>query len=269
MVTRAGADDRQEMVDRAGASYDVGEYQSCAEQYTAAIEMGLQSADVYYNAACCWALIDSIDRALAYLTDAVEAGYRNAQWLARDADLESLHGDERWGELVAKCETANEQYLQSINRELYDIYQADQSDRLSGTIDWSVVGERDRQRIARVRVMLDSGLVRAADDYYHAAMVFQHGEDTTDYALAHRLALKAVELDSTMAIARWLSAAAKDRYLWESGQPQWYGTQFHQLDGVWTIEPIDTTAVTDAERLKWSVPTLEQSRRRAERMNAD
>ena len=149
------------------------------------------------------------------------------------------------------------------------MYQEDQGDRLDsdGELDWARINERDAQHRERARALLDSGLVKSSDDYYHAAMIFQHGHDSASYVLARELALTAVRLDSTNSIARWLAAAAQDRYLWSIGKPQWYGTQFHQLDGNWTIDPIDTTAVTDEERRLWNVPALAEARHRAEEMN--
>ena len=66
--------------------------------------------------------------------------------------------------------------------------------------------------------------------------------------------LKATELDPDLAVARWLAAAAKDRYLWNVDKPQIYGTQFRRIDdGTWTLEPIDESAVTDEERAAWAV----------------
>lgn len=265
----AGAEETRELIRLANEAYRAGEYQECIKQYGTAFEQGLQESEMFYNAACCCALGGRIDQAFIYLDEAVELGYDNIQWLEQDTDLQSLRSDNRWTGLVERCEAAHEVYLQSINRELYGLYQEDQGDRLTDfeNIDWSTVHKRDAEHRARVREMLDSGQVVTADDYYHAAMIFQHGDDTTAYLLARELALKAVELDSTNNIARWLAAAAKDRYLWHVGKPQWYGTQTHMLDGKWTIEPIDTTVVTDEERREWRVPDLAEARRRAEQMN--
>jgi hypothetical protein len=201
---------------------------------------------------------------------AIERGYRHSGWLQQDTDLVSLHDDKRWLDIVLACNTAEENYLQTINRELYILYQQDQADRRGGDdIDWSQISERDQKRRIMVEQMLEKGEVKMADDYFHAAMIFQHGSDGESYQLAHELALKAVELDSTKSVAKWLACAAKDRFLWHIGEPQWYGTQFIQIDGLWTIDPIDTTMITDEERLEWNVPTLFEARQRVRQMNSD
>ena len=263
----AGADDVQQLVRKANAAYQAGKYQACMEHYAAAIDEGAASAEVYYNAACCCALHGDIDPALDYIGKALKNGFRDVDLLKQDSDLESLRSNAQWPKLMQECQAANEAYLKSINRELYLAYQEDQGDRKSDSIDWSIVHQRDVARRERVKQMLDSGLVRVSDDYFHAAMVFQHGDDSADYRLAHELSVKAVELDSSNGIARWLAAASKDRYLWKIGRPQIYGTQYHIIDGLWTIDPIDTTAVTDEERLRWQVPPLSEARLKAIQMN--
>ncbi len=70
--------------------------------------------------------------------------------------------------------------------------------------------------------------------------------------------------------ARWLACAAKDRWLWTTGKPQIYGTQFKKkdADGPWTIEPIDRAAVTDEERIANGVPTLAETQQRLDERNA-
>lgn len=110
--------------------------------------------------------------------------------------------------------------------------------------------------------MADHALA-TAEDYYHAAMIFQHGEVLEEIWQAHVLALEAAELGSTP--ARWMAAAALDRWLMMQGQPQRYGTQFVP-DGtryrLWDVDP----ATSDADRTAWDVPTLAHQARRAEHM---
>jgi hypothetical protein len=125
---------------------------------------------------------------------------------------------------------------------------------------------RDAKRRERVRQILDSGGAKVSADYFHAAMVFQHGEKVSDYQLSHNLALKAADLDPTNKLARWLAAASKDRELMNLGKPQLYGTQFRIENGRWVLYQVDPS-VTDEERAKWNVPPLEQANKRAQAMN--
>lgn len=143
------------------------------------------------------------------------------------------------------------------NAELTKLYEQDQADRKRGLPSGQSMAERDEQRRERVSAMLRAGEVNTAADYFRAAMIFQHGNDTTHFKKAHELAKKATELDPTHNTAKWLTAATWDRYLLAKGKPQWYGTQFAVIDGKWYIREIDTTHVSDANRQRLGVRTLD------------
>jgi hypothetical protein len=92
-------------------------------------------------------------------------------------------------------------------------------------------------------------------------MVFQHGERLEHFWRAHELALKAAELGHPQP-ARWLAAAAYDRWLMCQGQPQKYGTQYIAEEVYWKLSDIDP-ATTDTERAAWGVPPLAKALARA------
>lgn len=150
--------------------------------------------------------------------------------------------------------------------ELAALYENDQADRTSGNIDWSIVSVRDEERRARVLELLDSGLVRTSNDFAHAAMIFQHGTDSTASSMAVELMQKAVDMDSTR--NKWLLAAAIDRDLMYRGKPQIYGTQYTTDEqGDWRLYDIDTTVITDEVRQAYGVGTLVQLKMQAKAMN--
>ena len=155
----------------------------------------------------------------------------------------------------------------SNNEELKEMYEADQGDRKSRPIDWSVVSIRDEQRRNRVYELLDANLVRTSDDFANAAMIFQHGSDTIASSMAVKLMRKAVELDTSR--DKWLLAAAIDRDLMRRGEPQIYGTQYvkNGPGEPWKLYEIDTTQVTDSERKRHGVKTLKELRERVNQMN--
>jgi hypothetical protein len=68
---------------------------------------------------------------------------------------------------------------------------------------------RDSTRLARVRILIAEGNARTEADFFHAAIIAQHGADTTAYWQAAEWAAHAVMLDSTDADARWLTVAAR------------------------------------------------------------
>ena len=175
---------------------------------------------------------------------------------------------------LAACASSEQQgdveSAQADNSALRELYEQDQADRSDDSIDWRQVSRRDSLRRVRVRELLDANQVATSEDYRHAAMVFQHGSDTTAAWLAFDLAERAVELDSSNADAKWLMAAAWDRYQMRRGEPQWYGTQFVKdpPDSPWRLYDIDTTKVSDEDRRRLGVRSLAEARAHVASMNA-
>lgn len=153
------------------------------------------------------------------------------------------------------------------NPELTQIYKNDQADRQAANIDWKVVSKNDSAREVRVYELLDANKVVTSKDYHNAAMVFQHGGDSTAYGMAVKLMRKSIELDPTA--NKWLLAAAIDRHLLSKNEPQIYGTQYHKYgrDKPWILAKMDSTKISDAERIEYGVETLAQQREKVKRMN--
>jgi hypothetical protein len=158
------------------------------------------------------------------------------------------------------------------NDELARIFEEDQSAR-SGPIDamdMNALNAQDSLRRQRVRVVVAAGALKSAADFYHAAMVFQHGRDSLAYKQANEWAKRSEALDSSNADARWLVAATWDRYQMSRDEPQWYGTQTDRKPrgtGPVVLYTIDTTRITDAERARRGVGTLAELRARLDTMN--
>ncbi len=151
----------------------------------------------------------------------------------------------------------------TTNSEMTAIFVADQTARENpAKIDWEVVAAADKARRIRTLALLDSGVLDSADDFYHAAYVFQHGDDPEDFLKAHALAVVAVARGKQE--ATWIAAATLDRYLQRIGQPQIYGTQFSRPPKQkWTQEPYRRDLLPDAVRKASGVPPLaEQDKQR-------
>jgi hypothetical protein len=56
----------------------------------------------FYNLACSYSLIGQFDRAAAALEKALQLGYRDFRWLARDPDLQPLRQQPIYREIEAK-----------------------------------------------------------------------------------------------------------------------------------------------------------------------
>lgn len=146
------------------------------------------------------------------------------------------------------------------NLELKTMYDQGQSARMVSNIDWNKLLKEDVQREARVYEFIKHGTIVTGKDYFHSAMIFQHGRDSIAYGMAVKHMKKAIELDST--IDRWLLAAAIDRELMSRNQPQIYGTQYLKQgeNAKWESYKMDTTKVTDDERRYYQVPSLAQQK---------
>ncbi|WP_353718369.1 hypothetical protein [Dyadobacter sp. 676] len=161
---------------------------------------------------------------------------------------------------VVRAQTAD-------NAEIKRMYDEDQSARKVASIDWNQLNKDDALRRKRVAELLDSNKVVTGKDFYHGAMIFQHGTDTLASGMAIRLMKKAISLDTT--INKWLLAAAIDRDLMRKGMPQVYGTQYVKMGPNARFEryKIDSTKITDEERRAYNVETLAEQKIKERRLN--
>nr|BBH87857.1 hypothetical protein KTC_26080 [Thermosporothrix sp. COM3] len=157
-----------------------------------------------------------------------------------------------------------------MHQELQSLFETDQAERKQhpefGTPAYKQLRENDAKRRQRVTELIAQGALQAPEDFYHAAMIFQHGETLDDIWQAHELAQKSASLG--FARARWLIAASLDRWLMYQGKPQKYGTQFTSNGTryrLWDVDP----ATTDAERQEYNVPSLQQQYERAKRLTRE
>lgn len=155
-----------------------------------------------------------------------------------------------------------------MNDTLQTLYEQDQADRQGfARFDHEQrqrLLQRDAARRERVAALLADYLLLDADDYFHAAMIFQHGETLAHFWRAHQLAHTGAMLGHPAGL--WLMAAAYDRWLMGRGHPQKYGTQYLIREGRWVLYEVDPTT-TDAQRARWNVPPLAHSLHRAEELN--
>ena len=61
-----------------------------------------QNPLVFYNLACSYSLTEKFDRAVAALNRALDLGYRDFKWLAKDPDLKRLRAQPAFDELKEK-----------------------------------------------------------------------------------------------------------------------------------------------------------------------
>lgn len=157
-----------------------------------------------------------------------------------------------------------------VDPRLLALFEADRREHAAvpsvATAEYRALRQRDHDRRVEAEAVLSR--VRLAGgafpiDLYHVAWLLNHGDLPADARRAHELAREAA--DAGYRPARWLAAAAFDRWCMYEGRPQKYGTQFvpdgmqHRL---WDLDP----STTDIERAAWDVPSLQDQLQRAETM---
>lgn len=113
------------------------------------------------------------------------------------------------------------------NLKLKELFDADQEDRAKVYDTEEAVAQlndADAARRKHILVMMELDEIKTKNDLYYAAVIFQHGTTSNDFLIAHRMATLSAVLGHRT--ARWLLAAALDRYLMSIKQGQIYGTQF-------------------------------------------
>jgi hypothetical protein len=139
---------------------------------------------------------------------------------------------------------------------MQSIFEEDQKDRQGSIarIDWTVVNKSDASRRQATAMLLRNGQLHTGEDFERAAFLFQHGDTSDDYLLAHTLAMVALARGRSSAL--WIAAASLDRYLNSAHQPQIYGTQFWtRPNEPVTQEPYNRVLIPDSVRHFLGLPS--------------
>jgi len=160
------------------------------------------------------------------------------------------------------------------------MYRADQSDREFTSPptaeDWAGISSRDAERLRRVHELLKGNNLSIAEDFYHAAMILQHGDESEDVLLAHILSTAAGFMGDERGY--WLSAASLDRYLLRTRMPQRLGTQYFppSVEDPFEIDESQQVGqgpyvrwLPDAIRQIYGVRTLAEQAERVRAINRD
>ena len=158
-------------------------------------------------------------------------------------------------------------------QKIYKLFLEDQKDhsvvveQYKTEKDWEDLAKRDKNRQEEIISILKNKLVSlTGEDYFMAAMIFQHGATMTDSKRAIALAKKGIKLGSEK--SKWLYASAVDRFLMRQKKKQKFGTQYVKKgrNGKWSLYPVDSNT-SDKERAKYNIISLKQAKSKAENWN--
>jgi len=257
---------------RADEYYRAGRFAESADAYEHAIEAGEKSGALFYNAACSAALAGRIDRAFVLLDEAVEHGWRDAEHLLADRDLEALHRDPRWRELVDHVEQAKVDYIAGLRepelyRELLEMRRIDQAIRrgeqlpeLSGR----GMGDVDTENTARMKEIVEEygwptkSLV-GEDGARSAWLLVQHADADPTFQRRCLELMKTVEPGEVSPVD---VAYLTDRVLVNEGKKQIYGTQFWSMGGELVPRPIEDEARVEELRAEIGMISMQEYHRR-------
>lgn len=108
--------------------------------------------------------------------------------------------------------------LAEASEKLRKLYDADQTARTVSPPNF----DEDIARRVEVAAIYARGCLQRAEDFHHAALIFQHGNSPEHYYQAWYFATRAVAMGDES--AEWLIPRAIDRYLLNIGQKQLFGT---------------------------------------------
>ena len=160
------------------------------------------------------------------------------------------------------------------NDELRRLYEEDQADRsalspaaLKAITDPSVLIKKDSARQDRVKALFIANQLRTGNDFYHAAMIFQHGQAPEDFLLAHEFSVAALIKGKNDPASRLLTAESEDRFLTHVGRSQRFATQF-TFEGThpWKLNPVDSV-ITDDFRQLMDTQSLAEAKNQEIEMN--
>ncbi len=164
-------------VKEASNLYDSKDFQQSAEKYKAAFDQieGKAYPNDRYNAACSYALAGDVENSFYHLLRLANSvtKYSNYSHLTTDGDLDILHKDKRWKELLAVVKANKEDIEKDFDKPLVamldTIYQEDQSYRMQiNAIEeehgrdseemqnhWNLINEKDSINLIKIKKILD------------------------------------------------------------------------------------------------------------------
>ncbi len=86
-------------------AHELGQYELAAELADGGQPYALENPYIYHSAACAYAAVGQVDRAIQQVANALEYGYEHSEKMETDADLEPLRSDPRFSALFVEWRT--------------------------------------------------------------------------------------------------------------------------------------------------------------------
>lgn len=251
--------------------YDQKDYKTCAEKFKAAFATnnGKGTRTDKYNAACCGALSGNMDDAFEYLKAiATKGNYTNLRHITSDTDLNSLHEDARWTEIIDLVKANKEEAEKYLDKELVTllekVHEDDQKYRqqISGIQEkhgWESKEMKDLLKVISEKDSLNQIIVTKLLDergWLGSDVVGGQGNSTLFLVIQH------ADIDVQLKYLPMMREAVKngkargsslalleDRVALRQGNLQIYGSQVGRLeDGTNYVLPLKDPETVDERR---------------------
>jgi len=271
-----------ELIKEAWNLYQTKDYKQSAEKYSEAFSALGDKGNISdrYNAACSWALAKEIDSSFVQLFRIAEKGnYSNYEHITTDTDLDILHSDKRWSEVLDKVKSNKEKAEANLDKPLVaildTIYQEDQGLRIQISeveekygrdsdemkAHWKKIGEKDSINLIKIQKIIDERGWLGPDVIGNQGnttlfLVIQHA----DQAVQEKY-LPIMREAVTKGNARASSLALlEDRVALGQGKKQIYGSQIGRNieTGEFYVSPLQDPDNVDKRRAEVGLSTLQE-----------
>lgn len=111
------ADDLQTTWVKADNLYKQAKFTEAAQVFVDYLKdnsTGDYQIEINYSIACYYAMAKKTDLAFKYLTAAIDMGFSDLDWMQKDTDLQNLHKDKRWKQLINKMQAKEQALLATL-----------------------------------------------------------------------------------------------------------------------------------------------------------
>lgn len=271
-----------ELIKEAWNLYETKDYKQSAEKYSEAfVALGNKgNISDRYNAACSWALAKEIDSSFVQLFRIAEKGnYSNYGHITTDTDLDILHSDKRWSEVLDKVKRNKEKAEANLDKPLVavldTIYQEDQglrrqiseveekygrdSDEMKA--HWKTIAEKDSINLIKIQKILDERGWLGPDIIGNQGnttlfLVIQHSDQAVQekyLPMMREAVAKGNARPSSLALL-------EDRVALGQGKKQIYGSQIgrNAETGEFYVSPLQDPDNVDKRRAEVGLGTLQE-----------
>ena len=270
-----------ELIQEAWSLYKSKNFLQSGQKYSEAFVAlgGKGMVNDRYNAACSWALANQTDSSFTQIFRIAEKdNYTNLEHITTDPDLNSLHNDERWSEVIEIVKSNKEKAEANLDKPLVaildTIYQEDQkyrqqieeieekygweSDEMKA--HWEIINEKDAINLIKIEKILDERGWLGTDVIGNQGnstlfLVIQHADLETQEKYLPMMR-EAVKKENAQASSL---ALLEDRVALRKGEKQIYGSQVgrDQETGEYYILPLIDPDDVDKRRAEVGLGTIQ------------